>query len=96
MFRGTFEAQPFHVSISSPSSEGGESYVFKPRHSKAFRPPNRRTPLAKKINIAIFAKMTPLKSLPSMASTQVNERISILAILGGASMGYHANMKNYL
>ena len=36
------------VSINSPSGEGGESYVFKPRHSKAFRPPNRRTPLAKK------------------------------------------------
>ena len=36
------------VSISSPSSEGGGSSVFKPRHSKTFRPPNRRTPLIKK------------------------------------------------
>ena len=33
------------VSISSPSSEGGGSSVFKPRHSKTFRPPNIRTPL---------------------------------------------------
>jgi hypothetical protein len=46
--------------------------------------------------MGIFAKMTPLKPLPSMASTQVNERIRVSAILGGASMGYHANMKNYL
>jgi hypothetical protein len=37
----------FGVSINSPSGEGGGSYVFKPRHSKAFRPPNRRTPLTK-------------------------------------------------
>mgnify|MGYP007016255748 CR=1 FL=1 len=36
------------VSISSPSSEGGGSSVLEPRHSKTFRPPNRRTPLIKK------------------------------------------------
>ena len=37
------------VSISSPSSEGGSS-VFKRRHSKAFKTPNRRTPFIKKKN----------------------------------------------
>jgi hypothetical protein len=31
-----------------------------------------------------------------MASTQVNEIIRVSAILGGAYVGYHANMKNYL
>jgi hypothetical protein len=34
--------------------------------------------------MAIFAKMTALKPSPSIASTQVNERIRVSAILGGA------------
>jgi len=47
--------------------------------------------------------MTALKPAPSMAAsyggatltTRVNERISVSAILRGASMGFHAKMKNY-
>jgi hypothetical protein len=63
---------------------------------QGFQTPKSTHPFDEAINMTIFAKMTTLKPLPSIASTQVNERIRVSAILGGASMGYHANMKNYL
>jgi len=47
------------------------------------------------INKANFAKMTTFKPAPGIASTQVNERISISAILRGAYMGCHAKIKNH-
>ena len=62
---------------------GGE-LGFRTTTQQDFQTPKYTHPFDGKINMAIFAKMTALKPSPSMASTQVNERIRVSAILGGA------------
>ena len=66
---------------------GGE-LGFRSTTQQDFQTPKSTHPFDKKINKGIFAKMTTFKPSPSMASTQVNERIRVSAILGGASTGF--------
>ena len=66
---------------------GGE-LGFRTTTQQDFQTPKSTHPFDKKINKGIFAKMTTFKPSPSMASTQVNERIRVSAILGGASTGF--------
>jgi hypothetical protein len=62
---------------------GGE-LGFRTTTQQDFQTPKYTHSFDKKINMAIFAKMTALKPSPSMASTQAKERIRVSAILGGA------------
>ena len=87
------DSRSFQQNRINPS--GGE-LGFLTTTQQGFQYPKSTHPFDEEINMTIFAKMTTLKPLLSMASTQANERIRVSAILGGASMEYHANMKNYL
>ena len=72
---------------------GGE-LGFRTTTQQDFQTPKYTHPFDKKVNMAIFAKMTALKPSPSMASTQVNERIRVSAILGGAYVRFSWIQKN--
>ena len=80
-----FKYQGFQLVRINPS--GGE-LGFRTTTQQDFQTPKSTHPFDKKINMGIFAKMTTFKPSPSMASTQVNERIRVSAILGGASTGF--------
>ena len=99
LFSGFVQANKSHwtkcFQLVRINPSGGE-FGFRTTTQHDFQTPKYTHPFDGKINMAIFAKMTALKSSPSMASTQFNERIRVSAILGGASTGFSLRQKSNL